>query len=147
MERDAGSLAASAAAVPPRSTMARISDGLGSEGPHDLGRFERRRAPGGGVLGETTRSPGSRAPAMRPWTPWSLASLRMLKLRSIRPRVAAMAATPKASGSAPMVKPPIAVASSGRSSRAASATSRMPSGRHAVCLVSRNQSSGGRTST
>ena len=57
----------------------------------------------------TTRSPGSSAPAMRPVTPWSFASLRTLKLRSGRPRVAATAAMPKATGSAPMVSPPIAV--------------------------------------
>ena len=49
-----------------------------------------------------------------------------------------MAATPKATGSAPIVSPPIAVASSGITDSAASATSTMPSGRHAVCLVSRN---------
>ena len=71
-------------------------------------------------------------------TPWSLASLRTLKLRSARPRVAAMAATPNATGSAPIVSPPIAVASSGMTDSAASATSTMPSGRQAVCLVSRN---------
>src|SRR5262245_3971825 len=86
----------------------------------------------------TTRSPGSSAPAMRPVTPWSLASLRMLKLRSGRPRVAATAAIPNATGSAPIVSPPMAVASGGMTSRAASATSRIPSGRHAVCFVSRN---------
>ena len=49
-----------------------------------------------------------------------------------------MAATPNATGSAPIVSPPIAVASSGMTDSAASATSTMPSGRHAVCLVSRN---------
>ena len=76
---------------------------------------------------------------MRPSTPWSLASLRMLKLRRARPRVAAMAAMPKAIGSAPIVSPPMAVASGGMTSSAASATRTMPSGRHAVCLVSRNQ--------
>ena len=76
---------------------------------------------------------------MRPSTPWSLASLRMLKPRSIRPRVAAIAATPNAIGSAPIVSPPMAVVSGGITSSAASATSRMPSGRQAVCLVSRNQ--------
>ena len=49
-----------------------------------------------------------------------------------------MAATPKATGSAPIVSPPIAVASAGMIDSAASATSTMPSGRQAVCLVSRN---------
>ena len=87
----------------------------------------------------TTLSPGSSAPARRPVTPWSLASLRTLKLRSGRPRVAATAAIPNATGSAPIVNPPMAVASAGSSGSAASATSRMPSGRQAVCLVSRNQ--------
>jgi hypothetical protein len=86
----------------------------------------------------TTLSPGSRAPAIRPVTPWSLDSLRTLKLRRSRPRVAATAATPKATGSAPIVSPPMAVASEGTTSSIASATNRIPSGRHAVCLVSRN---------
>ena len=45
---------------------------------------------------------------------------------------------PKATGSAPIVNPPIAVASGGITASAASATSRIPSGRHAVCFVSRN---------
>src|SRR5262249_39112512 len=63
----------------------------------------------------------------------------MLKLRSGRPLVAATAATPKATGSAPIVRPPMAPASAGIPSRAASATSTMPSGRQTVCLASRNQ--------
>ena len=45
-----------------------------------------------------TRSPGSRAPAMRPPAPWSLSSLRTLKLRSIRPRVAATAGDAEGDG-------------------------------------------------
>ena len=65
----------------------------------------------------TTRSPGSRAPAIRPPAPWSLSSLRTLKLRSIRPRVAATPATPKATASAPIVSPPMAVTSSGSTAR------------------------------
>lgn len=49
-----------------------------------------------------------------------------------------MAATPKATGSAPIVSPPMAVAASGITANMALATSTMPSGLHAVCLVSRN---------
>ena len=76
---------------------------------------------------------------MRPPPPWSLTSLRTLKLRSARPRVAAMAAMPKATASAPIVSPPMAVTSSGMTSRAASATSSIPSARQVVCLASMNQ--------
>ena len=53
--------------------------------------------------------------------------------------MAATAATPNATGSAPIVSPPMASASGGITVNAASATSRIPSGRQAVCLVSRNQ--------
>ncbi len=53
----------------------------------------------------TTLSPGSSGPAMRPITPWSFASRRMLNVRSSRPRVAPTAAMPKATGSAPCVRP------------------------------------------
>ena len=45
----------------------------------------------------------------------------------------------KATGSAPMVSPPMAVASSGTSESTASATSTMASGRQTVCLESMNQ--------
>ena len=87
----------------------------------------------------TTRSPGSRAPAIRPPPPWSLTSLRTLKALSMRPRVAATAAVTKATGSAPMVSPPIAVASSGRTESTPWATSSIPSGRQTVCFESMNQ--------
>ena len=87
----------------------------------------------------TTRSPGSSAPAIRPPPPWSFASLRTLNAFSGRPRVAATAAVTKATGSAPMVSPPIAVASSGTAESTASATSSMASGRQTVCLESMNQ--------
>ena len=76
---------------------------------------------------------------MRPPPPWSLASLRTLKALSGRPRVAATPAVTKATGSAPMVSPPMAVASAGTSESTASATSSMASGRHTVCLESMNQ--------
>ncbi len=76
---------------------------------------------------------------MRPPAPWSLASFRTLKERSIRPRVAAIAATPNAIASDPIVSPPTASMSSGSTSRNASATSSMPSGRQVVCLASMNQ--------
>ena len=76
---------------------------------------------------------------MRPPPPWSFASLRTLKAFSRRPRVAATPAVTKATGSAPMVSPPIAVASSGTTESTASATSSMASGRQTVCLESMNQ--------
>ena len=76
---------------------------------------------------------------MRPPAPWSLASLRTLNALSGRPRVAATPAVTKATGSAPMVSPPMAVASGGTTESTASATSSMASGRHTVCLESMNQ--------
>ena len=76
---------------------------------------------------------------MRPPPPWSFASLRTLKALSGRPRVAATPAVTKATGSAPMVRPPIAVASAGSTESTASATRSMASGRHTVCLESMNQ--------
>ena len=47
--------------------------------------------------------------------------------------------TPSSAGSAPAVKPPIAVTSSGITFKAASAISSIPSGLHAVCFASQNQ--------
>ena len=88
----------------------------------------------------TTRSPGSRAPAIRPPPPWSFASLRTLKARQRAATSGGKAAVTKATGSAPIVRPPIAVASSGTRSSTASATSNIASGRHTDCLESMNQS-------
>ena len=45
----------------------------------------------------------------------------------------------KATGSAPMVSPPMAVAAAGITESTASATSIIASGRHTVCLESMNQ--------
>ena len=50
---------------------------------------------------------------MRPPAPWSLTSLRTLKARSARPLVAATPAVMKETPSAPIVRPPRAVASRG----------------------------------
>ena len=76
---------------------------------------------------------------MRPPAPWSLASLRTLNALSGRPRRGRDARGDEGHGSAPMVSPPMAVASGGTTESTASATSTMASGRHTVCLESMNQ--------
>ena len=133
------SAAAIASTVPPRSTRATSRTDLGPGLLDGVGRFEERGAPVTVSSVTTTLSPGSSAPAMRPPAPWSLVSLRTLKALSGRPSVAATPAVTKATGSAPMVSPPIAVASGGTTESTASATSTMASGRQTVCLESMNQ--------
>ena len=141
---------ATAPHVPPRSTMGSTAttSAPNARTTEAASNGEVPRVTVSSVM--TTRSPGSRAPARRPSTPWSLDSLRMLNDRRNRPRLAATAAMPKATGSAPAVSPPMAVigstpsaaAAASRASistSAASATSRIPSARHAVCLASQNQ--------
>ena len=102
------------------------------DGLHD------RRPPGHGVLGDDDPVARQERAGQPPRDAVVLGLLADAEERSGRSRVAATAAMPNATGSAPIVSPPIAVASAGMTSSAASATSRIPSGRHAVCLVSRN---------
>ena len=74
--------AARAPHVPPRSTITRMATGSAPKAwtTSTASMIEVPRVTVSSVI--TTLSPGSRAPARRPVTPWSLASLRTLKLRS-----------------------------------------------------------------
>ena len=127
-----------AAHVPPRSTITVIKTGTApnSRTASTASKILVPRVTVSSVM--MTRSPTCKAPAIRPFMPWSFSSLRTLKLRRDIPLVAATAAIPYATGSAPIVRPPIACTSLGKSSKAASATASAPSGRHIVCFVSRN---------
>ena len=125
--------------MPPRSTMAVISTGSAPNPAHDVDRLHHRRPAGDGVLGDHDLVARLERPGDAPGDPVVLGLLAHAEAaqrssaawrRSRRCR--------RPSASAPIVRPPIAVASSGMISSAASATSTMPSGRHDVCLVSRN---------
>ena len=107
LRRQAG---AGAAAVDHRDEQDRLRTALTDH----LGGLQHRHAPGGGVLGEgdpVARLQGSGDSAAAAVV---LRLLRTLKLRKGRPRMAATAAVPKATASAPMVRPPMAVMSRGR---------------------------------
>ena len=80
--------------VPPRSTSTRTITGSApsSRTTRTASIGEVPRVTVSSVI--TTLSPGCRAPARRPATPWSFASLRIVNERRSRPRVAATAAMP-----------------------------------------------------
>ena len=133
------SAAAMASTVPPRSTTATSRTGTAAGLVDGVGRLQQRGAPGHRVLGDHHPVAGIEGAGDPPAAPVVLGLLAHAEGLEHPPRVAATPAVTKATGSAPMVRPPMAVASSGRTERTPSATSTMASGRHTVCFESMNQ--------
>ena len=124
-----------AAAVDDREQQHRLGAALLAD---HLGRFEHRHAAGDGVLGDHHPVAGLQRAGDPAAAAVVLHLLADAEAPQLAARVAAMAAMPKATASAPIVRPPMAVTSSGMTSSAASATRSMPSARQVVCLASMN---------
>ena len=131
--------AASAPQVPPRSTMTRIATGSAPNASHDVDRLHDRGAPGDGVLGDHDLVAGLERAGE--------AARDAVVLGLLADAEAAQRPSPRGGDRGDAERHRVGAhrqPADGRGRRractssAASATSRMPSGRQAVCLVSRN---------